>query len=141
MYQAEIALAHLRGQQVDEADYRAVPRVTFTDPEVGAVGMSEAQARDQGIPVRSTRLPVPQSARGWIHGVGNDGVISLVAHAESGMLLGATSVGPRGGEVLGLLTVAVAEQLSVQALTRMIYAYPTFHRAVLDAAQQWLAEG
>lgn len=140
MYQTEIALAHLRGKPVEEADYHAVPRVTFTDPEVGAVGMTEAQAGEQGIPVRSTSVPVPQSARGWIHGAGNDGVISLVAHAESGMLLGATSVGPRGGEVLGLLTVAIAEQLSVRALSRVIYAYPTFHRAVLDAAHRWLAE-
>lgn len=140
MYQAAIALAHLRGEPV-EAEYHAVPRVTFTDPEVGAVGLSEAQAREQGVPVRSTSVQVPTSARGWIHGVGNDGAITLVAHAESGMLLGATSVGPRGGEVLGLLTLAVQQRLSVHALSQMIYAYPTFHRAVLDAAQQWLAEG
>ncbi len=141
MYQAEVALAHLRGEEADEAEYHAVPRVTFTDPEIGAVGLTEAQARERGIPVRATSVPVAQSARGWIHGAGNDGVVSLLAHAESGMLLGATSAGPRGGEVLGLLTVAVAQRLSVHALSRMIYAYPTFHRAVLDAAQQWLAEG
>ncbi|HIZ34959.1 MAG TPA: FAD-dependent oxidoreductase [Candidatus Ruania gallistercoris] len=141
MYQAEIALAHLRGDEPVEAEYHAVPRVTFTDPEVGAVGLSEAQAREQGVPVRSTSVQVPSSTRGWIHGVGNDGVISLVAHAESRMLLGATSVGPRGGEVLGLLTLAVQQRLPVHALTRMIYAYPTFHRGVLDAAQQWLSEG
>lgn len=141
MYQAEIALAHLRGDEPVEAEYHAVPRVTFTDPEVGAVGLSEAQAREQGVPVRSTSVQVPTSARGWIHGVGNDGVITLVADAESGLLLGATSVGPRGGEVLGLLTLAVQQRVPVRALTRMIYAYPTFHRAVLDAAQQWLAEG
>ncbi|WP_147916871.1 dihydrolipoyl dehydrogenase family protein [Ruania zhangjianzhongii] len=141
MYQAEIALAHLRGDESLDAEYHAVPRVTFTDPEVGVVGMSEAQARKQAVPVRSTSVQVPTSARGWIHGVSNDGVITLVAHAESGMLLGATSVGPRGGEVLGLLTLAVQQRLPVHALTRMIYAYPTFHRAVLDAAKQWLAEG
>ncbi|WP_022918038.1 dihydrolipoyl dehydrogenase family protein [Ruania albidiflava] len=140
MYQAGVALAHLRGEDTEPAEYHAVPRVTFTDPEVGAVGLTQAQAREQGIPVRSTSVAVSQSSRGFIHGPGNDGVISLLAHAESGMLLGATSAGPRGGEVLGLLTVAVAQRLSVHALSRMIYAFPTFHRAVLDAAQQWLAE-
>jgi pyruvate/2-oxoglutarate dehydrogenase complex dihydrolipoamide dehydrogenase (E3) component len=49
------------------------------------------------------------------------------------MLVGATSVGPTGGEVLGLLTLAVHAQVPTAVLDRMIYAYPTFHRAVQDA--------
>jgi len=63
-----------------------------------------------------------------------------VGHSESGVLLGATSVGPTGGEVLSMLTLAVDQGVTIPALATMIYAYPTFHRAVLTAAQQWQAD-
>jgi pyruvate/2-oxoglutarate dehydrogenase complex dihydrolipoamide dehydrogenase (E3) component len=56
-----------------------------------------------------------------------------VADRDSGLLVGATSVGPTGGEVLGLLTLAVHARVPVARMREMIYAYPTFHRAVEDA--------
>jgi pyruvate/2-oxoglutarate dehydrogenase complex dihydrolipoamide dehydrogenase (E3) component len=65
--------------------------------------------------------------------VGNEGFIELVEDAEAGILIGATSVGPAGGEVLGLLTLAVHARVPVSDLQSMIYAYPTFHRGVEDA--------
>ena len=73
------------------------------------------------------------SARGWIHKAGNQGFIKLVEDAGRGVLVGATSVGPWGGEVLGLLTLAVHAEVPTSRLRHMIYAYPTFHRAVEDA--------
>jgi pyruvate/2-oxoglutarate dehydrogenase complex dihydrolipoamide dehydrogenase (E3) component len=78
---------------------------------------------------------VPESARGWIHKVGNDGCIKLVADADRGILAGATSVGPAGGEVLSLLTLAVHARVPVRRLREMIYAYPTFHRTIESALQ------
>jgi pyruvate/2-oxoglutarate dehydrogenase complex dihydrolipoamide dehydrogenase (E3) component len=133
MYQADIAVRDILGQGGPAADYRAVPRVTFTDPEIGSIGLSEAQARGQGIDVRTGLTEVPSSARGWIHKAGNDGIIKLVQDAASGVLVGATSAGPVGGEVLGVLTLAVHAAVPVQRLREMIYAYPTFHRAIEDA--------
>ena len=130
MYQADIAVRDILGQEVTEADYAALPRVTFTDPEVGSVGMTEQAARHAGVAVRTSTSPLPTSARGWIHKVGNDGLIKLVADAERGVLVGATSVGPMGGEVLGLLALAVHARVPVASLRTMIYAYPTFHRAI-----------
>ena len=56
--------------------------------------------------------------------------------SERGVLVGATSAGPTGGEVLSMLTLAVHARIPVQRLTEMIYAYPTFHRAVEDALSQ-----
>ena len=67
-----------------------MPRVTFTDPEIGSVGLTEAQAREQGLTVRTGFAKVPESARGWIHKAGNDGFIKLVADADRGILVGAT---------------------------------------------------
>ncbi|HLR27574.1 MAG TPA: NAD(P)/FAD-dependent oxidoreductase, partial [Ruania sp.] len=137
VYQAQVALGHLTGTGTYAAEYHAVPRVTFTEPEVGAVGMTRAQAEQRDIPVRVATAELPSSPRGWIHSEGNSGFITLVGHTESGVLLGATSVGPTGGEVLSMLTLAVDQGVTVPALATMIYAYPTFHRAVLTAAQQW----
>ncbi|MGH9176969.1 MAG: dihydrolipoyl dehydrogenase family protein [Acidimicrobiales bacterium] len=133
MYQAGIAAADILGEAHHPAAYHAVPRVTFTDPEVGSVGLGEAQARQAGLAVHVGRADVASSARGWIHKAGNEGFVKVVADAEQGVLVGATSVGPAGGEVLGMLALAVHARVPVERLGDMIYAYPTFHRAVEDA--------
>jgi len=133
MYQAGIVVRDILGQDGPPADYRALPRVTFTDPEIGAVGLTEAQARERGLAVRVGHAQVPASARGWIHKAGNEGFVKLVADADRGVLVGATSAGPAGGEVLAGLAVAVHGQVPVDTLRHMIYAYPTFHRAIEDA--------
>jgi pyruvate/2-oxoglutarate dehydrogenase complex dihydrolipoamide dehydrogenase (E3) component len=135
VYHAGIVVADILGHEHHGAEYHAVPRVTFTDPEIGSVGLSEAQARDQGLDVRTGLAQVPSSARGWIHKAGNEGFIKLVQDADRGLLAGATSAGPVGGEVLSMLTLAVHARVPVQRLREMIYAYPTFHRAVEDALQ------
>ncbi|MGQ0575725.1 MAG: dihydrolipoyl dehydrogenase family protein [Pseudonocardia sp.] len=132
-YQAPIAAADILGEDGPPADHRAVPRVTFTDPEIGAVGLTEEAARAQGLRVRVGTARVPSTARGWLHKAGNEGVIKLVEDADRGVLVGATSAGPAGGEVLGALSVAVHAQVPTAVLTRMIYAYPTFHRGIEDA--------
>jgi pyruvate/2-oxoglutarate dehydrogenase complex dihydrolipoamide dehydrogenase (E3) component len=128
MYQARIALADILGEEASRAEYHAVPRVTFSDPEIGAVGLTGAQARDQGLAVRVGMTALSSSTRGWIHRA--SGFIKLIADADRGILVGATSAGPVGGEVLSMLTLAVHARLPVARLREMIYAYPTFHRAV-----------
>jgi pyruvate/2-oxoglutarate dehydrogenase complex dihydrolipoamide dehydrogenase (E3) component len=133
VHHARIATADILGQAVPALSTRAVPRVTFTDPEVGSVGVTEEQAREQGVDVRTGAGQLPSSARGWIHKVGNEGFIKLVEDRSRGVLVGATSVGPMGGEVLSMLTLAVHTETPVDDLRHMIYAYPTFHRAVEDA--------
>jgi pyruvate/2-oxoglutarate dehydrogenase complex dihydrolipoamide dehydrogenase (E3) component len=133
LYQASIVAAQLLGDSPPPADYHAVPRVTFTDPEVGAVGMGESDARAAGLDVVTTVKSVPATFKGWLHGPGNEGVIKLVADREAGVLVGATSVGPRGSEVLGLLSAAVHARVPITELQWMIYAFPTFHGGVGEA--------
>jgi pyruvate/2-oxoglutarate dehydrogenase complex dihydrolipoamide dehydrogenase (E3) component len=140
MYQADIVVNDILGNEVVPADYRAVPRVTFTDPEIGSVGLTEGDARAQGLEVRIGTTQVPSSARGWIHKAGNRGFIKLVEDQERGVLVGATSVGPWGGEVLGLLALAVYAEVPTISLRHMIYAYPTFHRAIESAVKDLLGE-
>jgi pyruvate/2-oxoglutarate dehydrogenase complex dihydrolipoamide dehydrogenase (E3) component len=131
MYQAAIAVRDILGREGPEADYRAVPHVTFTDPEVGSVGMTERQARDAGLNVRVGTTDLGASSRGWIAQA--RGLVKLVEDADRGVLVGATSVGPTGGEVLSMLVTAVHAEVPTATLRSMIYAYPTFHRAVEDA--------
>jgi pyruvate/2-oxoglutarate dehydrogenase complex dihydrolipoamide dehydrogenase (E3) component len=130
MYQAAIVAADILDRPSPEADYRALPRVTFSDPEVGSVGLTEAAARQSGLAVRTGQASIPKSARGWIHKVGNEGFIKVVEDADRKVLVGATSVGPTGGEVLSFLVLAVHAEVRIDQLRHMIYAYPTFHRAI-----------
>jgi pyruvate/2-oxoglutarate dehydrogenase complex dihydrolipoamide dehydrogenase (E3) component len=103
--------------------------VTFTDPEIGSVGLTEAAARQAGGTVNVFHEPIGDSARGWIHKA--EGLVKLVE--QDGVLVGATSMAPSGGEILGMLTLAVHARIPVSTLKDMIYAYPTFHRAIDSA--------
>jgi pyruvate/2-oxoglutarate dehydrogenase complex dihydrolipoamide dehydrogenase (E3) component len=128
MYQAKVAVRDILGKDGPWADYRAVTRVTFTDPELGSVGLTEKQARDKGLDVR-IGVSEDLGARGWI--ARSEGMIKLVADGD--VLVGATSVGPTGGEVLSMLAAAVHAQIPIATLRGMHFAYPTYHRTVETA--------
>lgn len=132
-YQARIAAADILGRHAEPADYRAVPRCVFVDPEIAAVGLTLAQAAEQGVRVCTGRADVAESARGFVHHAGNAGFVTLIADADRDVLVGAASAGPAGGEVLGLLTLAIHGRVPLSVLRTMIYVYPTFCRAVEDA--------
>ena len=133
MYQYAIARRDILGEDGPPAAYHALPHVTFTDPEVAGVGMSEAQARSAELSVRIGSTKLEESTRGFTHGPGSRGLIKVVEDADRGVLVGATVVGPFGGEILGFLAVAVHAAVPVDTLRSMIYAYPTFHRAIESA--------
>jgi pyruvate/2-oxoglutarate dehydrogenase complex dihydrolipoamide dehydrogenase (E3) component len=132
LYQSAIIAAELLGQDHPPASYEAVPRVTFTDPEVGSVGLSEAEALEAGLKVVCVVKQLPYTFRGWLHGA-QHGVIKLVLDGESSVLVGATIAGPHAGELLGMLTLAVHSRLGLADLQSMIYAFPTFYGGVGEA--------
>ena len=133
MYQSAIALRDVLRQEGPAARYHAVPHATFTDPEIGGVGLTERQARDAGLTVRTGSTKLEESSRGFTHGPGGHGLIKVVEDADRGVLVGATAMGPAGGEILGFLAVAVHAEVPIDTLRTMIYAYPTFHRAIESA--------
>jgi pyruvate/2-oxoglutarate dehydrogenase complex dihydrolipoamide dehydrogenase (E3) component len=133
MYQNAIARRDILGEDGPPAAYHALPHCTFTDPEVAGVGMSEAQARGAGLTVRTGSTKLEESSRGFTHGPGARGLVKVVEDADRGVLVGATVVGPAGGEILGFLAVAVHAGVPVDTLRSMIYTYPTFHRAIESA--------
>jgi pyruvate/2-oxoglutarate dehydrogenase complex dihydrolipoamide dehydrogenase (E3) component len=136
MYQAAVVVRDLLGKDGPWADYRAVSRVTFTGPEIGSVGMTEKQARDAGLEVRTSVSDLASSTRGWI--AKEAGVIKLVADAGRGILVGGTAVGPSGGEVLSMIATAVHAEVPIATLAGMHFAYPTYHRGLEPALQQLL---
>ncbi len=132
-YQAEVARGDILGEDGPTADYRAVSRVTFTDPEIGSVGLSETQAAEQGIDVRTGFADISASARGWLDGAGNRGHIKLVADASTGLLVGATAAGPTGGDLVALLALAIHAKIPPATVRRMHFAFPTYHGSVMTA--------
>ena len=134
VYEAGVVVDDVLAKQDGRiAEDHAVSRVTFTDPEIGSVGLNESQARTAGINVQVGLADSSTSTRGWIHGEGNDGLMKLIVDADRGILVGATSAGPRGGDVLAMFNLAVHARVPVAELRSMIYAYPTFYRGALDA--------
>jgi pyruvate/2-oxoglutarate dehydrogenase complex dihydrolipoamide dehydrogenase (E3) component len=132
LHQAAIVAADILGEDHPPASYHAVPRATFTDPEVGAVGLTEAEALAAGLDVVVAVKQLPSTFRGWLHASGG-GIIKLVADRQTGALVGATAAGPHAGELLGLLTLAVHARLPIGELRSMIYAFPTFHGGIGEA--------
>ncbi len=126
MYQAAVVIRDILGEDGPWADYRAVPRVTFTAPEVASVGMSEQAARDAGLDVAVATGDL--GSRGWL--AKETGLVKIVADKKRRVLVGGCVVGEAGGEVLSMLEVAVHAEIPVPTLRNMHFAYPTYHRAL-----------
>jgi len=135
-YHGQVIARRLRGEDA-RADHIAVPRVTFTDPEIASVGVSEAAARAKGIDVVVATADPAAAARGYIHDF-HDGTIKLVADRGRGVLIGATLVTPRAGEIVGELVLAIKLGTRVKTLADVIHPFPAFNR-VLDKALGELA--
>lgn len=114
------------------ANHSAIPRVTFTDPEIASVGLTEAQAREQGLEVRIAHADVAQTARGYIHDA-RFGFLKLVADGRTERLVGATIVSPRAGEMIGELALAIRAGIPLPVLADTVHGFPTFSRPL-----QWL---
>ena len=127
-YHGQIVARRLRGIDA-RADHTAVPRVTFTDPEVASVGLSEAAARAKGIDVVIVGADPAETARGYIHDF-HRGAIKLVGDRERGVLIGATLVTPRAGEIIGELVLAIKLATPLTTLADVIHPFPAFNRVL-----------
>jgi dihydrolipoamide dehydrogenase len=117
-------------------DYRAVPRVVFSEPEVAAVGLTEKGAKAAGIAVRSATAELTAITRPYTYEKEPRGVLRLIVDARSGVVLGAWAVGPLASEWIHVAAIAVAARLTAAFLRDTIYQYPTFAEAYISAAEQ-----
>jgi pyruvate/2-oxoglutarate dehydrogenase complex dihydrolipoamide dehydrogenase (E3) component len=133
-YQARIAMADMAGRPV-AADYRAIPRVIFTDPEVAAVGMSEAQARDAGLDVAVAKLDLPTGgvARTYTYERDPRGEMALVFDRGSRTMVGAWAVAPLASEWIHQAVLAIRARIPYEVLVDTVPQFPSFSEAYLLA--------
>jgi pyruvate/2-oxoglutarate dehydrogenase complex dihydrolipoamide dehydrogenase (E3) component len=137
-YHGQVVARRLRGIDA-RADHTAVPRVTFTDPEIASVGLSEAAARARGIDVVVARADPAETARGYIHDF-HGGALKLVGDRERGVLVGATLVTPRAGEILGELVLAIKLGTPLKTLADVIHPFPAFNRVLGESLGELAAK-
>ena len=125
-YQARLAGDAILGKEVQAiADELALPRVTFTDPQVAAVGLTEAQARERGIDVRTVEYATGEVAGAYTRGNGIRGTSKLVVDAARGVVVGATFTGPDVQELLHSATIAIVGEVPLERLWHAVPSFPT----------------
>ncbi len=136
MYQGRIVAADVAGKQ-PRADYTAIPRVVFSDPEVAAVGLTEAQAHEQGIEPTTARVALAESiARPWTYEENPVGELGLLADRERQVLIGAWAVGPMAGEWIHYAALAIKTVTPLAVLRDTVAQFPTFTEAYLTGIEQ-----
>jgi pyruvate/2-oxoglutarate dehydrogenase complex dihydrolipoamide dehydrogenase (E3) component len=134
-YQARVAAQHMLGRDA-RADYRAIPRVTFCDPQVAGAGMTEDQARAKGIELTTATAAIGGVARTSTYTRDYDklpGFLTLLADRKRGVLVGAYAVGPEAGEWLQQATLAIRAEVPVDVLRDTIQPFPTFSEIFVNA--------
>jgi pyruvate/2-oxoglutarate dehydrogenase complex dihydrolipoamide dehydrogenase (E3) component len=121
------------------AGHTAVPRVTYTDPEVASVGLTEAAARAKGIDVIVVTADPAETARGYIHDF-HRGALKLIGDRARGVLIGATMVTPRAGEIVGELVLAIRAGTPLATLADVIHPFPAFNRILGESLNQLAAK-
>ncbi len=138
-YQAAVAVRNALLPAGPALDYRAIPWATFTAPEVGRIGLTEAEARERHRRVDVTRFPYRHIDRALAaREYADEGFIKLV-HDPGGALYGAQIVGPDAGETINELALAMRHGLTVGDLSGAIHAYPTLGMGLQQAALAWRA--
>jgi len=136
MYQGRVASADIAGQPA-RADYRAIPRVVFSDPEIAAVGLTEEQARAQGIELASSRIELAEAiARPWTYEEHPGGALGLLADRRQGVLIGAWAVAPLAGEWIHQAALAIKARIPLAVLRDTVAQFPTFSEAYLKGLER-----
>ncbi len=133
-----VAAETIAGAPTVTLDYVMMPRATYCDPQVASFGLTEAQAKEKGYPVKVGRFPF--TANGKASGLAEStGFIKIVSDERYGEILGAHMIGPDVSELLPELTLAHNMELTVEEIARNVHAHPTLSEALMEAAED--AEG
>lgn len=136
MYQGRITAADIAGRAV-KADYAAIPRVVFSDPEIAAVGLTEQQARETGIDVTTARVVLAEAiARPWTYEQDPRGELGLIADRERQVLVGAWAVSPLAGEWIHYAALAIKTHTPLNVLRDTVAQFPTFTEAYLNGLER-----
>ena len=128
-----VAAERIAGRETRPLNYDHVPGCTYCDPEIGSVGLTEAEAKTRGYDVRVGTFPFGVLGRAKMAGE-TEGFVKIVAEKKYDELLGVHMIGPRSTELVAEATVALRLESTVEELIRTIHAHPTFAEAVGEAA-------
>lgn len=120
---------------------QSIPRVTYTDPEVASLGMSEEEAIERygKSKIATYLIPMTESDRA-ITQDRTEGFVKVVTKRWSSKILGATIVAPRAGEMIMEIALAMSAKIPLRKLSGLIHPYPTYSLAIRKAADHWLTE-
>jgi dihydrolipoamide dehydrogenase len=128
-----ILAERIAGHEVVPIDYDHVPRCTYSDPEIGSVGLTEAEAKAAGHDVRTGAFPFKALGRARMAGE-TDGFVKIVAEKKYDEVLGVHIIGPRATEIVAEAVLALRLECTVEELVRTIHAHPTMSEAMGEAA-------
>ena len=127
-----IAVAHMAGKPAVPIDKRRIPGCTYTEPGIGSVGLTEAQAKAEGYKVKVGRFPFAGNSRATILGH-HEGFVKVVAEETYGEILGVHIIGPEGFELIAEAVAAMEAEATVDVMMQTIHAHPTLYEAVGEA--------
>jgi dihydrolipoamide dehydrogenase len=127
-----VAIAHIAGKPVTPVNKNRIPGATYTEPGIGSVGLTEAQARAQGYDVKIGKFPFAANSKASILGQ-HDGFVKIVSDAKYGEILGVHIIGPEAVELISEGVLAMEAEATVETLTHTIHAHPTIYEAVGEA--------
>jgi pyruvate/2-oxoglutarate dehydrogenase complex dihydrolipoamide dehydrogenase (E3) component len=134
-YQARVAVADIQGREV-RADYRAIPRVVFSDPEVAGVGLTPREADEAGLDVAEVVVGLDEVDRTETYGKDLEGCLGLLADTGRQVLVGAWAVGPLASEWIHTAVMAVKAEVPLAVLRDTVIQFPTFSEAMQVAAEK-----
>lgn len=130
--QGMVAVGHIAGKPVKPINRNRIPNATYTDPGIGSVGLTEAQARAQGHKVKVGRFPFAANSKASILGH-HDGFVKVVSDEKHGEILGVHIIGPEGFELISEAVAAMESEATVETLMSTIHAHPTLYEALGEA--------
>jgi dihydrolipoamide dehydrogenase len=128
-----LAVEHVAGEQVRPIDYDRIPAVTYCEPEVASVGLTEAQATERGYDVATGKFPFTALAKAAIEGH-TEGFVKVVRETRYDELLGVHILGRHATDLIAEACVALQVESTTEELFRTIHAHPTLSEAVAEAA-------
>jgi dihydrolipoamide dehydrogenase len=127
-----VAIGHIAGKPVVPVNKNRIPGATYTEPGIGSVGLTEAQARAAGHKVKVGKFPFTANSKASILGQ-HDGFVKIVADEQYGEILGVHIIGPQAFELISEGVLAMEAEATVETLLHTIHAHPTLYEAMGEA--------